>query len=89
MTKAVLSTLDFAKRRLVLQQVQVGQQQASYAMGRPEPTVSALMSTTGACRRPSRVLVYLVDKTTSPRGLLSMTSFALVVAPHHHAPLDS
>ena len=87
--KAVLSTLDFAKERLGVLQVQVGQHQASYAMGRPEPTFADPMSMTGACRRPSRVLVCIVDETTSPRTFLSMTSLALVVASRHHAPPDS
>ena len=85
MTKAVLATLDFAKPRLgVLQQGQDGQHQASYAMGRPEPTFSAPMSTTGACRRLSRVLV---DGTMILRGLLSMTS--VDPAPLPHSPPNS
>ena len=86
----MLATLGFAKELLdVLQQVQVVQQEASYAMERLEPIFVDPTSMTGGCRRPSRVLGCPVAETTSPRGLLSMTSFALVVAPLHHAPPNS
>ena len=90
MMRTVLATLGFAKELLdVLQQVQVVQQEGSYAMERLAPMVVHPVSMTGACRRPRRALVCIVDKTTNPYSCRSMTNLVLVVVRHHHVPPDS
>ena len=83
--RTVPAKLGSARELLdVLQQVQVVRPGGSCAMERLAPMVVHPASTTGACRRPRRALVCIVDKTTNPHSCLSMTSLVLVVVHHHH-----